>query len=325
MNELINIIKEEIENFGNVNSLDLSKLMGLVDKYPNSLKYYKTGINTDKFILEFPTPKDPNMQYDDKVVEYEYHHEPIQGIGHDEPHWTIRIKATSPTGKEHSQRSSTRTNDTNKVYKHMIRTLNALNKLDRNTYNLEEMVSKNRIFQVETLPQWENMLETLKTNNDIDNISIVGKDDNLSLRMERTGYKPVGLGPLNRAHMRNKQYQTNIINYILKTAPQYVNRFQPKVKRLSGTASIEDKLNKFIILWHRIQDDYIKRVRKIKNEDKIEELRDMFREKYFDVLNDLWQEVYDTPEWHANPETTNHSFLDRFTDEFSFGDLIFNI
>lgn len=138
MKDIKKIICEEIEDFVSAESPDLSKLMGLVDKYPNSLKYYRTPLPSDKFVLSFPEPKDPNMLYDDKVVEYEYHHDPWKGVGYDEPHWTIRIKATTPSGSEHGMRRQSRTTDTKKVYQHMMRTLNTLNKLDKNAYILNE-------------------------------------------------------------------------------------------------------------------------------------------------------------------------------------------
>lgn len=132
-----NIIMEEISKLHLENEgVDLTKLMDLVNKYPNRIKYYKTPLPSDKFVLSFPEPKDPNMIYDDKVVVYEYMHEPMQGIGSDEPHWVIRIQATTPTGKPHGVRSSKRTTDTNKVYQHMMRSINLMNKLDKNLYNL---------------------------------------------------------------------------------------------------------------------------------------------------------------------------------------------
>ena len=173
-------------------------------------------------------------------------------------------------------------------------------------------VSKNRSFFIETTPAWENMLKRVKTENNIDKVSIVGKDNDISLQAERKNHKPLSFGKLNRQHLRNDQYQKNIIDHILKHAPKVNNYFQPKDKRirkLPNTAPIEKKIEMLILVGEMAWDKYIERPHS-------EMLVQSIYEKYGDYWTELYEEIKDTPEWEVYRQEHN------IARDINFGDML---
>jgi len=173
-------------------------------------------------------------------------------------------------------------------------------------------VSTKRQFSIEFTDEWQNMLRKVKTENNIDKVSIVGKGDDLSLQFDRKGHKPLNLGKIVRKHLRNEQYQNNIIQHILKHAPNADQYFQPKEKRvrkLPPTASVQDKID----MWRLVGE----KANQMFNTRTTEFWAEHVFDKYGNYWNELYDAIKDTPEWEAYRQKHGIARDINFSDELA--------
>ena len=136
------IIREELQKIMemDIDSVDLSPMMSLVNRYPDLIKYYKTPLPAHKFWIN----QDDNM-YDEHGIslpkyEITYKEDFKAGIGPTDTYsWTIVKTDYTPNGRQRDK-TTHRSEDINLIFKTAKRLINNLiNKSKKEDYNEEVM------------------------------------------------------------------------------------------------------------------------------------------------------------------------------------------
>ena len=178
--------------------------------------------------------------------------------------------------------------------------------------NVINEMPKKITYDFQGTSKWEDMLNDLKNNYDIDGVSIVKKGAHLMFRLEKKGYKPIDVLAI-KPEYGNSRYIDWIVKNILNETPNRIEYFteKPKQKRitkLSPNASIQDKIK----MWDLISEKAYDVLHNTKKHDEV--FWTKMWNKYGYPWGELYEEIEDTPEFEQfrlkNNMATNLTFDD---------------